>query len=71
MTAYDRANNTAYTELFDAYYQATTNCMVAENEVTAAKKVLREYRGLANAAIANEEASDELQLSRCRSHRAA
>jgi len=66
VTPENEANNLAYTELFDAYYQASLNCTNGKAEVTAANKILALHPELkAGTTPAYDNAEKELQLYRC------
>ncbi len=57
VTNEEYSNNMAYTELFDAQYQALINCSTAKVEVTAATNILKTIPNTPT--IASQEAADE------------
>jgi hypothetical protein len=60
VTSEEYRSNIAYTELFDAHYQAQISCSTAQAEVTAAKKILKTIPN--TPAIVSQEAADESLL---------
>jgi len=51
----NRLNNVAYTELFDAYYQATISCATAVAEQTRAKSLVADNPGIDSIGMQNQE----------------
>lgn len=60
VTSEEYRSNIAYTEIFDAHYQAQISCSTAQAEVTDAKKILKTIPN--TPAIVNQEAADESLL---------
>ena len=60
VTSEEKSSNIAYTELFDAQYQAQISCSTAQAEVTAAIKILKTIPN--TPAIVSQEAADESLL---------
>jgi hypothetical protein len=60
VTSEEYSSNIAHTELFDAHYQAQINCLTAQAEVAAAKKLLKTIPN--TPALVSQEATDESLL---------
>jgi hypothetical protein len=66
VTPANQRSNLAYTELFDAFYQASVSCATSQAEVSAARKILMLNPGLKNGmTLASNNAENELRLHRC------
>jgi len=63
VTLASQRSNLAYTELFDAFYQASLSCATSQAEVSAAQKIIPNLKN--EMTLAYNNAENQLRLYRC------